>query len=324
MIKNNKIKTKNSEITITNQDGEIFELTVKKIFNLSDAELQNLIAKLSDEEEFKNSEGRGIFYKNSTATNPLTFKDSGLLEDIKNYKNQCGSNDDDLLLSYVLFSNYKNDCKIVGYASFYFYDGNVEPDVIIFKDFREKKIGLAIATYLIIETLHEICERGRLNEYKRLYATVHPENLASIKLLQKLDFTFKEFIEDETQQFAINYEDFVALNLLYKTSSNQIYEEARGCESIKYKIFFKPTKSIINSNKLLLVEIQDNLKKPNRNMKDKEKYRLRLIATNENNLPELLKKLTAILEQCNSIIYHDERHNKKRLLFQKYFEILWL
>ena len=41
MIENNKIKTKNAEITITNQNGEIFELTVKKIFNLSDAELQN-------------------------------------------------------------------------------------------------------------------------------------------------------------------------------------------------------------------------------------------------------------------------------------------
>jgi L-amino acid N-acyltransferase YncA len=323
MIKNNKIKTKNAEITITNQNGEIFELTVKKIFNLSDGELQNLIAKLSDEEEFKNSEGRGIFYKNSTATNPLTFKDSGLLEDITNYKNQGGSSDDDLLLSYVLFSSYKNDCKIVGYASFYFYDGNVEPDIIIFKDFRERKIGLAIASYLIIEILHEICERGRLNEYKRLYATVHPENLASITLLQKLNFTFKEFIEDKTQKFVINYEDFVTQNLLYKPFSNHICEENQGHESIKYKIFFKPKKSIINSNKLLLVEVQDNLKKPNRNMKDNEKYRLRLIATNENNLPELLKKLNAILEQYNSIINHDDyRNNKENLLLEKYFEIL--
>jgi RimJ/RimL family protein N-acetyltransferase len=250
--------TEAKKIKITNQKGENFSLFFKKISNLSDEELQNLIEKLSDENEFKNSNEEGVFYKNSTAKNPLTFKDMGLLEDIKNYQKTGKSSDESLLSSYALFSN---DYKIIGYMVFYFYDGIIEPDGIIFKDLRGRRATFAIVACLLSEAFQEIKNRGKLHEYKKLYATVHPQNLASIRILEKLGFNFEEFSKDN------NGNNFIKSPL------------------------------IKDQNKLLLVEVQHNLNEANKSPKDSEKYRFRLIASNEENLPKLFKKLISILEQ---------------------------
>jgi len=153
---------KDSEITIISRDHEEFKLTFKKIFSLNleerltDEEFNNLLSKLSDEEEFLDSKGQGVFYKNSTDKNPLTFEDMDLINDIMNFRQSGESSDDSQLPPYVIFSNYKNDCKIVGYVSFYFYDGKLEPDVIIFKDFRNKKIVLPMFACLITDSFYEI------------------------------------------------------------------------------------------------------------------------------------------------------------------------
>jgi RimJ/RimL family protein N-acetyltransferase len=257
---------KDSEITIISRDHEEFKLTFKKIFSLNleerltDEEFNNLLSKLSDEEEFLDSKGQGVFYKNSTDKNPLTFEDMDLINDIMNFRQSGESSDDSQLPPYVIFSNYKNDCKIVGYVSFYFYDGKLEPDVIIFKDFRNKKIALPIFACLITDAFYEIDKKNQLDNYKELYATVHPQNLPSRTILKKTGFILTKATKDENIKITFSDEDRITNfpKNSYPKESQMNYSFEKGLsEFFKIKLidnFFSFFKSFLGFEKKISKE----------------------------------------------------------------------
>jgi hypothetical protein len=77
------------DIIITRKDGEVLNLYFKNILDLNEDEFKELTSKLSDIKQFKNENGKGVFYKKSTDTNPSTFQDMSLIEKITKYKETC-------------------------------------------------------------------------------------------------------------------------------------------------------------------------------------------------------------------------------------------
>ena len=343
-----EVKTSPCEIKITNKSAEVFKLYFKNILDLSDEEFQNLIEKLSDKNEFTDKVGQGVFYKNSTDKTPLTFKDMGLVDEITKYRETQQSSDDSLLSSYALFSS---EGEIVGYASFYFYIPDepkkseyildtskpqhfLEPDYILFNEFRHKNISLSIITCLMVDVFKQIIDRGKLGEYRGLYATVHPQNSASRKIIENFGFDFKKISEDKkSKSMHIDFskdplESITKSGQLIATEAKNILEKLIKNLGDFFKNFTenKQTKiskdqetqtpsndliydEIFSKNSLpeiqnaieesqMLIEIQDNFKEKNRDLtKDTENFRLRLVATKEDNLLKLFGEMILILEK---------------------------
>ena len=61
-------------IIIKNKDSGVIELYFKNILDLDGEEFENLTDKLIAEDQFKDKDGDGVFYKQSTDTDPLTFE----------------------------------------------------------------------------------------------------------------------------------------------------------------------------------------------------------------------------------------------------------
>jgi RimJ/RimL family protein N-acetyltransferase len=193
------------DIIIANKDGNVFNLYFKNILDLDDKEFEKLTAKLSHIDQFK-----GVFYKQSTDTNPLTFKDMGLIETITKYRETRKpeySEHESLLSTFVLFS--KDSQQAVAYASFFFYPEEnsidkpnhfLEPDLIFFTEIRGQGISRPITACLMADIFQKIIADERLNEYGGLYLTVHPRNLPSKKVFESLGFKYKQIDEELSKQ----------------------------------------------------------------------------------------------------------------------------
>lgn len=213
-------------LIITNKHGEVFNLYFKNILDLDDKEFKNLTAKLSDINQFRNENGDGVFYKQSTDADPMTFEKmlykkstyadpvafqkKSLIEIITKYRetrNPQDSEDESLLSTFALFS--KDSQQAVAYASFFFYPDDkppykpynlLEPDLIFFKEIRGKAISRPIIACLMADIFQKIIADGRLNEYGGLYLTVHPENLPSRKIIESHSFKYKQIDEESSKQ----------------------------------------------------------------------------------------------------------------------------
>jgi RimJ/RimL family protein N-acetyltransferase len=274
------------DIIITCKDGEVLNLYFKNILDLNEDEFKELTSKLSDIKQFKNENGKGVFYKKSTDTNPSSFQDMSLIEKITKYKETCDpkySEDESLLSIFALFS--KDDKQALAYASFFFYpesphdkpDHFLEPDLIFFKEIRGKGISHPIIACLMADIFQKIIADERLDVYGALYSTVHPDNLPSRKILESLGFKYRQIDEELSKQSGST--ESIELSPLMTTGTKKSQETQTTIDSESFQYLLN-SEIIENS---FLVKISEDLD-------------IRLMATNKDRPLELFKKIKTILE----------------------------
>ena len=190
-----------------------------------------------------------------------------------------------MLSTFALFS--KDDKQALAYASFFFYPDPesphdkpnhfLEPDLIFFKEIRGKGISRPIIACLMADIFQKIIADERLNEYRALYSTVHPDNLPSRKILESLGFKYRQIDEELSKQSGST--ESIELSPLMVTGAKKSQETQTISDSESFQYLLN-SEIIENS---FLIKISEDLE-------------IRLMATNKDRPLELLKKIKTILE----------------------------
>ena len=288
-------------IIIKNKDSGVIELYFKNILDLDDKEFKNLTDKLSDINQFKNENGDGVFYKQSTDTDPLTFEKmfyekstnthpvafekKSLIEIITKYRKTRDPEDSEhesLLSTFALFS--KDGLEALAYASFFFYPEGpndkpnhfLEPDLIFFNEIRGQGISRPIIACLMTDIFQKIIADERLNEYGGILLTVHPENSSSRGILKNIGFDYKKITDESPSEHRVT--EAIELDPLSATVIKLSQETQTDSDSAFQYLL---DSDIIENS--FLIKIGEDLG-------------IRLTATNKDRPLKLFEKIKTILE----------------------------